>query len=220
MPVYTVEYCDKYLDELLDKMGSDYFPLEVKFGRLVNVTYDFIRESCKYLEGTQEISDDLKPLLVRVPHVMTATATQGVWEIAEPNDYIRLISIEPYALVNGIDTRKFKKVHINKEGQRLAYERDPFRKPSALYPVIFRLSNIFEVRVGDDTDTYSKAFISYIKKPTFGDIENDNDILLNLPDIAMEMILAKTAESLRFTTGDEIANSVYQFDQTFGKRNK
>ena len=219
-PIYTIEYCDKYLDELLDKMGSDYFPLDVKFGRFVSMTYDFIREYTSYMEATQEVSDDLKPLIIRNYFVMTPTSEQGVWEVAEPIDYVRLISLEPFAMVGENEVKKFKKVYINKEGQRLVYERDPFRKPSPIYPQVFRIGNLFEVRVGNDLDTYSRARLSYVKHPTFGDINDDDAILVNLPAIAMEKILLKTAESLRFTTADETASSIYQFDQTFGKRNK
>lgn len=220
MPDYSIEYCDKYLDELIDKMGSDYFPLPIKFGRFISAVYDFIRENSKYLEVTQEISDDIKPLLIKRNHVMVAGTTPGIYEIAEPADYLRLISIEPYARVNNADVKKFKKVYIVKEGQRMAYERSPHRKPTPFYPHIYRNSNIFEVNVGVDTDVYQNAKITFLKKPTFGNISVDTDRIVNLPDMAIEQILLRTANSLRFTTADETASSVYQFDQTFGKRNK
>ena len=217
---YTIAECDKYLDELTDKLGSDYFPIDIKFGRFVTMTYDFIRNNSNYLETSQEISDDLKNILIRRNHVMNATSVPGVYEIAEPADYFRLISVEPFARVNGVDVKKFKKVNIIKEGQRIAYERDPFREPSSFYPSIFRIANIFEVNVGNDPDPYLNAKVSFLKKPTFGDINDDNARILNLSDIAIEQILLKTAQSLRFTTGDETAASVFQFDQAFGKRNR
>lgn len=217
---YTIEECDKYLDELTDKLGSDYFPLPVKFGRFITATYDFIREHSKYLETTQEISDDIKPLLIKRKHVMVASTSPGIYEIAEPADYLRLISVEPYARINNVDVKKFKKVYIIKEGQKVAYERDPFREPTPFYPTILRNSNIFEVNVGNDTDTYLNALVTFLKKPTFGNINVDTDRIVNLPDIAIEQIMMKTAEALRFTSGDETASSIYQFDQTFGKRNK
>ena len=217
---YTILECDRYLDELLDKMGSDYFPLPVKFGRFISATYDFIRENSKFLETTQEISDDIKPLLIKRNHVMVASTTPGIYEIAEPSDYLRLISVEPYARISGNDVKKFKKVYIIKEGQRTAYERDPLREPTPFYPHVYRNANIFEVNVGNDTDIYANAKVTFLKKPTFGNISNDDDLIVNLPAIAIEQILLKTAQALRFTTADENASSVYTFDQTFGKRNK
>ncbi len=218
---YTIDYCDKYMDELLDKLGSDYFPLPIKMGRFVTSTLDFIRENTIYMEASQEISDDIKPLLVRANLVMALIPGQiGIYEVPEPNDYLRLVSVEPYARINGVLTKKYKKISVIKEGQRLAYERDPFREPSALYPSVYRNTNIFEINVGNDTDVYDTAKVSYIKYPTFGDIENDDDIIVNLPPIAIEQIMLKVAESLRFTSADESAAAIYQFDQTFGKRNK
>lgn len=222
MPAYTIDYCDQHLDELLDKMGSDYFPLQVKIGRFVTFTYDFIREHTKAFEATQEISDDIKPLLIRNDIVLSATEGLAVFQAPEPINYFRLISLVPFILGEG-NQRIFKAkvTRIIKEGQRLVYGRDAFRKPSPSYPHVLRISNFFEIRVGNfNTDNYNRAEISYIKKPTFGNIDNDDDIIVNLPDAAIEQIMLKTAESLRFTTGDDSARDIYQFDQTFGKRNK
>ena len=56
---YTVSYCDRFMDELLDKMGSDYFPLPIKLSRFESITLNFIRESSTFLEATQELSDDI-----------------------------------------------------------------------------------------------------------------------------------------------------------------
>ena len=50
---YTVSYCDRFMDELLDKMGSDYFPLPIKLSRFESITLNFIRESSTFLEATQ-----------------------------------------------------------------------------------------------------------------------------------------------------------------------
>ncbi len=207
------------MDELLDKLGSDYFPIDVKFGRFVTCTLDFIRENSIYLEATQEISDDLKTLLVRNrTMVMTEGPESGVYEVAQPIDYLRLIALEPYAYIDGRDTKKFKKVDIVKEGNRMAYDRDPHRKPTPFYPHVYRAGNMFEINVGVDISIYERAKMTYIKKPTFGNINDGNAILLNMTDIAVEKIMLKTAEALRFTTADETAASIYQFDQTFGKR--
>lgn len=216
---YTVDYCDKYMDELLDKLGSDYFPMDIKFGRFVTATLDFIRENTTYLEATQEISDDIKPLLVSGKWmVMIPNSTTGYYEMAEPTDYLRLLSIEPYAKINGQLVKKFKKIDIVKEGQRRAYERDPHREATPAYPHIYRTANMFEINVGQDADRYDTAKISYIKQPTFGNINVGTSVLVNLPPIAVEKIMLKTTEALRFTTADETAASIYQFDQTFGKR--
>lgn len=218
---YTIEECDKYLDELTDKMGSDFFPLPIKFGRFITYTLDFIRENSGFAEANQEISDNIKTLLVRRENALIpVVGSPGSFLMAEPIDYHRLISLYPYARIAGINTKLAKKVAIIKEGQKLAYERDPFRKPSPFYPTVTRLENFFQIDTNDLANTYILGEIAYIKKPTFGSIDVLTDRIVNLPDTSIEMILLKTADSLRFTTADESAKDIYIFNQTFGKRNK
>lgn len=219
--IYDINYCDKYMDELLDKMGGNYFPLPIKFGRFVTTTLDFIRENTNDFEKDQEGSDNIKTLLVRTENVITpVTGTVGLYRMAEPINYMRLISIYPYALVNNVKTKLARKPHIVKEGQRLAYERDPHRKPTPFEPNIYRLSSFFEISTNDELNTYQTAQITYVKKPTFGNIMSGINRIVNLPDLSIEMIMLKTCESLRFTSADDTAKDVYSFDQTFGKSNK
>ena len=218
---YTIEECDRYLDELTDKLGSDYFPLPIKFGRFITWTYDFIHENLSYFELNQETSDDLKNLLIRQKNILTGIISRrGVYVMAEPINYFRLVSIVPYARIHNKNVVLAKKVKIVKEGQRLALERDPFNKPEPSYPTVCRLQNIFEINTGDLVNNYSEAEITYVKKPKFGDMDNINDRIVDLPDSVIERILLKTAESLRFTTSDESSADIYNFDQTFGKKNK
>lgn len=218
--MYTIDYFEKHIDSLTDKLGSDLFPLPIKMERFQMCTYDFLRESTKWLEATQEISDDIKPL-VKHDSLIAINDGNGVFTAPEPVDYYRLISIMPLVNVGGGNRiQKAKKVHILKEGQRQAYERDPHRKPSGLYPHVFRYASVFEVKVEpNNIDVIDRLKIVYVKKPTFGDINNLNDIVVNLPISAVEQICIKTADSLRFTTGDEAAPSNYQFGTTYGKRN-
>jgi hypothetical protein len=79
---------------------------------------------------------------------------------------------------------------------------------------------VFKVNVGDASVVYSKALIAYIKKPTFGDINDLTERIVDLPDMSIEKILLKTANALRFSTGDSDAVANFQFADSFGKRNK
>jgi hypothetical protein len=223
MDRYTLDWCDRYLDELLDKMGSDLFPLPIKLNRFITITLDFIRETTKSLEVTQEVSDDIKPLLIRSNYtIIQDPINQNLWTCPEPADYIRLVSLVPLFL-DSVDNhlkQKAKKVKILKEGQREAYKRDPFNNATNEYPQVFRYANLFKIDVGDATINYSKALLSYIKKPNFAD-ENDLTVrIVNLPDITIEQLLLKTADALRFSTGDSDAVANYQFGQSFGKKGK
>lgn len=216
---YTIDTCDRYMDELLDKMGGDYFPLAIKFGRFATATLEFIRDNAKRLEIDQEASDNIKPLIIRAEYAITPIIGQiGLYQMAEPVNYLRTISIYPFATVNSVKTKLARKVHIVKEGQRLAYERDPFRKPTPFEPAIYRLDNFFQIDTNDTINTYFTAEFAYIKKPTFGNINILTDLIVNLPDTSIEIIMQTTCEALRFSSADETANNIYNFDQTFGKK--
>lgn len=220
---YTLDWCDRYLDELLDKMGSDLFPLPIKMNRFITIALDFVRETTEYIESSQEISDDIKTLIVRSKYsVIQDTSESNLWNLPEPTDYMRLISLVPLFLdpVDGFEKQKSKKVSIVKEGQRESYKRDPFRTPTHEYPQVFRHGNLFKIDVGDSSVNYIKAILSYVKKPSFAEIDELDKRIVNLPDISIEKILLKTADALRFTSGDATAATNYQFTQTFGKRNR
>ncbi len=222
MALYDIDYCDKYMDELADKMGGDYFPLAIKFGRFITFALDFIRDNIgEDFDQNQEKNDNIKSLIVRTENLMTPVAGEvGLYHVAEPTNYMRLISLYPYAVINTVKTRLARKIHIIKEGQRLAYERDPHRKPTPFEPNIYRLDNFFEVSTNDSINTYNVAELTYIKKPTFGHMNTGTERIVNLPDMSIELIMQKTVESLRFTTADDSAKDVYNFEQTFGKSNR
>lgn len=218
---YSIEEVNKYIDELTDKMGSDFFPLPIKFGRFITVTYDIIRESTIALQLNQEITDDIMPLVVRRTNALIpVNNSPGSFQMPVPIDYHRLISLYPFARIGGVNTRLAKKVSIFKEGQRLAYNRDPHRKPTPSYPSVTRLENFFQIDTNDVVNQYLQGELAYVKKPTFGNINVITDRIVNLPDLTIEMICLKTADSLRFTTSDESSADIYMFNQTFGKRNK
>lgn len=225
MERYTLEWADRHIDSLIDKLGSDYFPIQLKLERFQTMTYDFIRENTEYLEANQEISDDIKPLLVRTkPTILKDVdfTTSNVWDLPEPADYCRLVSIVPviHDTLTNHDMIKAKKVHIIREGQHDSYERDPFRSATAEYPTVTRIANMFKIDVGTDTSVYHKGYISYIKNPTFATIAQLTTRIVNLSNIAIEKICLKTADSLRVTTGDVTAATNFQFNAGFGKKGK
>ena len=218
MDRYTLEWFDEYCDELLDKMGSDLFPLPIKYNRFKTLTLEFINYSAKYMEATQKVSDDIKDLIVKGKFPLVQNTIEDVWETAEPSNYYRLISIVPlFEDKHGTEMKVCKKPAIMKEGQRLAVGRDPFKCATDEYPNIYRLSNLFQIDVGPkSTIGYSTAICTYIKKPTFALLSNLEDRIVNLHDSAIEQIVLKTADSLRFSTGDQNSISNYQFNQTYG----
>lgn len=213
MEQYSLIWCNRYMDELLDKMGSDLFPLPVKFNRFKTICLDFIRESTEYLEASQEISDDIRPLLVREDFPIIKQRNGFLLPI--PDNYLRLISIMP----NTNEGPIAKKVSILREGQYQSYKRDPYRTSTDEYPSVFRHSNGFLIDVGDSNEDYVSATMSYITTPVYASLDNVQERIVNLPNISIEKILLKTCDSLRITTADNTGATSYQFTQTFGKKN-
>lgn len=218
MDRYSLEWFDEYCDELLDKMGSDLFTLPIKYNRFKTLTLEFINDTAKYMEATQKVSDDIKDLIVKNKFPLVKDTLENVWETAEPTNYYRLISIVPLTEDQyGTEMKVCKKPAILKEGQRLAVERDPFKCATDEYPNIYRLSKLFQIDVGQKSNiNYTKCLFTYIKKPVFALMSNLEDRIVNLHDSAIEQIVLKTADSLRFSTGDLSSVSNYQFNQTYG----
>lgn len=243
---HTVQSFDVYLDELADKMGSDYFPLSVKINRFIGFTLDFLRKTTLYIEGTQEISEDIQPLFVRKQSSLTKILP-SLYVAKVPNDLFRLSSIMPYYYNASLDSKdtdlekdnpgnpemifisnifdninyktNVKKISIIKDGQQQSFNRDPFNNATPEYPNVTRLKEGYRIDFGSKPDLdYNKVIMTYIKNPIFGRESVLTDRLVDLPDILVERIIAKTADSLRFTTGDKDASSNFQFNQTFGNK--
>lgn len=98
--MYTVQYCNTFMDELLDKMGSDYFTLPIKLNRLESITLDFIRETTSFFETTQELSDDIIDWVVSKPRMLKPTKERYmgklVYKLDYPDDYLRFLNIYPF----------------------------------------------------------------------------------------------------------------------------
>lgn len=215
---YSLEWFDDYCDELLDKMGSDLFPLPIKYNRFKTHTLEFINEAGMYMETTQKTSDDIKELIIKGKFPLVKDTVENVWETAEPTNYYRLISIVPlFKDAYGEDAKVCKKPNIVKEGQRLAIERDPFKNATDEYPNVYRLSKLFQIDVGNASAiNYDQCLFTYIKKPKFALMNDLDDRIVDLHDSAIEQIILKTADSLRFSTGDPTSANNYQFNQTYG----
>ena len=221
---YTLAWCDQYLDELLDKVGSDYFPLPIKLDRFITATYDFLKDRTKNIELNQEISDEIKSLIKsRKVSILKSTISihsENIWNVAEPIDYYRLIGLVPLYINGESEISKSKKISIIRNGQIESYIRDPFREPNAEYPLVIRNANLFSIYVGNDSTNYTSAYITYVKKPTFAKIDNESNRIVDLSDSAIEQILLKTSNYLRFGVSDEDAANNYQFNSQFGEYNK
>ena len=217
---YTVSYCDRFMDELLDKMGSDYFPLPIKLSRFESITLNFIRESSTFLEATQELSDDIVELsnskTINIGARDQLYMGKKFYRIPYPSDYIRLLNVIPFPSSNGkyVLNNNYD-VQIYKIGNFAKNENNPFRQATGKNINIYRIDGSVLI----DTDQpVTHASFTYLKKPTFG--KNPNDVMVNLSDLTVDKLMQKTCVSLRATTSDQDTAYMDEYVERQGQKIK
>lgn len=210
----TLDNCDAYLDGLLDKLGSDYFPLPIKLERFIGTAYSLIHSNLVYFETNQMINDDIKPLIVQGDNY-PIIKNGDKWHVPEPSDYYRLIDISPLSKKMRIS----REVSILRNGQEVL-ELNPFREPTPEYPVVYRISDFFEIKTGRDQNIYDSAYIKYVKHPTFAKEHELDKRIVNLPLSFIIRILNETANYLRYSISDEFAPNIENYTAKFGKKNR
>ena len=214
---YTVKHLYDKVIEGSDKMGSDFFDVPYVMNRLVTATYDFIGETVKYVENTQEIRDDLLALYkpFKIPVIVDPDDNEFV-AVALPNDYLHLMSAKV------IDANvKVRETNLIRHGQNEIQEIDPDTKATAEYPIIYLYNTLMRI-VSPGTPTYVQGF--YVKKPTFGAFSEQDDIeteiAVNLPDNSTEQIIKTIINDIFVATGDPRAQVQYINKETFRNRKK
>ena len=231
----TVGEFDKYLDELLDKMGSDYFPLPIKYNRFVSLTLGFIRENTRFLQISQEISEDIQPLFTREYVVVNDSDSDSVKFINKPSNLFRLGSIKIFRETTGdilqqsgsfyespnLHNTKIRKINFIRDGEENAYSMNPFKKATPIYPNLIQFGGFYRIDFGKKPDiNYNRALITYVKEPKFGDVSNLNAQIVNLHKVLIERIVLKTADSLRIGTGDETSGMTFEFNKRYSNNDK
>ena len=220
---YTVAYCNRFMDELLDKMGSDYFPLPIKLARFQSIVLQFIRESSAMFEGTQEISDDISPWTTTAPKTLTAGRNfqymgKKFFKIEYPEDYIRLLNVIPYTQypTGGYSTILNAEIKLYKIGNFQNNERNPFRSVTAERVNVYRMENSVLI---DTTEDVNKADLSYIRTPIFG--ENPDDLMIDHPnDLIVDKLMHKTCVSLRATSSDADTQLMDELTERQGQKTR
>lgn len=195
---YTIKYTyEKYLDEM-DKIGSDFLTIPYMMKKIISSTYDFIGKTIKYIENTEEISEDIRPLY-KPFSLNTVKLEEKKWGIVYPDDFMYLLR------ANVIDQNVVvRKTNVIRNSQLDIYLRNPHTRPTAHYPIVVRNSDILTI-ISDGNPI--KLDGVYVKKPIFGNyaegIDIDKEIIVNLPDIAVEKILQLAVKSTYKSLNDE-----------------
>ena len=179
-------------------------------------TLSFVGAKAKEAELNQEVTDDIRSLLVPTLISFIPNPDNALEKMASvPNNYNTKISIN--VLYN--DGLKARLPTLERHGEHNTNSISPFRKADRMYPLIQQFSNYFNVITNipsNATVQPSKLILIYIKKPTFG--ASDADVVVDLPDPVCEYLFGETANHLRRNTGEPQAAQDFQFNQTF--RNK
>lgn len=213
---YTVnEMYNRVLEES-DKLGSDYFTLVQVKNAFKKEVLDFVGARAKDAELNQEVTDDIRSLVVPttinfIPNPDDAKAVMA----ALPNNYFAKLSLN-VLYSDGLTSRV---PTIERFGENNTNSVSPYKKPERMYPLIQQFANYFNVKCGIPAFspiTPQKLVIVYIKKPTFGN--QVNDICVDLPDQVCESMFANVATNFFLTTGDERAGSNFQADRTYREK--
>lgn len=198
------------LNQLSDKMGSDYFVLPVLLSFFETATYDFVGERLKHIELTQEITDDIKPLIIPKNLPIDEDPNEAGRYIASlPTDYHRLIAQDVF-YANNVRCRRSDLI---RHAEYSTYKGNPNKQPTKLYPLIMQFADVFQIDAGGEVPTIMK--IVYCKKPSFATTNDLNTRIVNLPDDAIEKILKVTVTNLFNKTADERTQSSYQLQETY-----
>lgn len=213
---YTVSQAYSRVLEEADKIGSDYFTIAQVLSAFKKEALDFVGSKAKQVEITQEVTDDIKTLVVPVTIPFINNPDDPTEKMAsQPNNYLRRLSLN----VLYSDGLKARKPTVERIGEHNTNMISPYKKPERMYPIIQQFSNYFNVITGlalDSTIQPTKLILIYIKKPTFG--TQPTDIVVDLPDDVCELLFSTVATNFFITTGDPRAETNFKIDQTF--RNK
>ncbi len=209
---YTLSEVHEKLKQLSDKMGSDYFVLPVFLNFFETGSYDFIGEKLKIFEMTQEITDDIRNLIIKKDLVVGPDPNFVGKHIAPiPTDYHRTVAYD--VLYTGDE--RCRRADLIKHAEYVHSQNDPNRRPTKRYPLILQFASTFQIDSGVDVAAFMQ--LTYCKKPSFATTGEPGTRIVNLPDDSIEKILKITVTNLFNKTGDERTPMSYQLQEAYRK---
>lgn len=210
---YTLENVRLKIQQFSDKLGSDYFPLPVILNRFETDAFDFIKENIKHFEQTQQITENLRPLVVKTElNCIDDPNEIGQFIAPLPINYYQVLSYD----IKYTDNTWCRRADIKSHSSYIANKNNPYKKPTKEYPVISQLENLFQIDCGQQAIPMVMKTV-YCKKPTFATVGNTAQRIVNLNDDAIEEIILKTVIGLFQKTGDERFQSSAYIEQSYAQ---
>jgi len=208
---YSLSNTYEYVMDLLDKKGSDLIQLPEMFRVFKTATIDFIGERLPVIEKTQQITEDLRPLMDIKKIPVANNPTDPYSTIASVPSYVdHLVRANPM-FANGTSGRRPKLI---KHGNIDAYFADPNKRPSEEYPLIVQYLDYVKIFTGYNIKPIN-VLMTYLKKPDYALLSNQQQRICNLPDSSIEDIINKTVLILSGVRGDERIQIHGQKEQSF-----
>ena len=159
---YQLAEVHEKLKQLCDKMGSDYFPLPVFINFFETATYNFVGEKLKIIEKTQEVTDDIRPLIVPTDITIIADPSHsGKYIAALPSNYLRTVAYDVFYENN----ERCRRADLIRHAEKITADNNPNKKPTKQYPLIIQFASTFQI---DSGATIPQIFrLTYCKKPSF-----------------------------------------------------
>ena len=215
MPYTVAEAYNRVLEEA-DKLGSDYFDKQQVLSVFKKETLDFVGSKAAEAELNQQVTDDIRSLVIPVSIPLSPNPDNSLEKIASiPSNYFSRLSLN----VLYSDGLKARKPTIERFGESNFNAISPYKKADRMYPRIQQFSNYFNVITGlslSGTVQPSKLMVIYIKNPTFGKL--DSDKIVDLPDIVCEYLFVQTAANLGVNSGGTNSAIKFQANQLFRKK--
>jgi len=212
---YTLKEVDEKLKQFVDKVEGDYFPLPILLSHFETAALKFIGEKLRILEKTQEVVDDIRPLIIPGNLPITEDPNDALRYVAGiPMNYLRLVSYD----ILYADGTRCRRADLMKQAEYKNALINPSKQPTKYYPIILQENNLFQIDSG--TDTPVTMVIKYCKKPTFAKTSQKTQRIINLPDDAIENIILSTVTSLFKSTADPRFQSNYLIEDAYRKFTK
>ena len=224
---YTVSHLYDKVSIGVDKIGSDLITLKDVMNRVEAAAFDFVGESVKYIENTQEIRDDIrtlyKPFSFNVIELPTIDPQETFYGVSLPHDYMHLQSYRVIKDANAKTTdtpgKRVRDTRLVRHGQEEIYFSDPNKVPTSDYPLLVLYQDYIRV-YSEETAIKINGF--YIKKPTIWayNLEDNTDevIAVDLPEHSTDKIIKDIINDIFITIGDPRGQIQYQAKEQYRKR--
>lgn len=209
---YTLEGVHYTLQQFADKVDSDYFTLPELLNHFSVSANKFISERLDNIEKTQQITDDILPLIVPGNlDIIQDPSDPSRYIAALPARYLRLVSYD-ILYADGTKCRRADKI---RQAEYKTNSNNPYRRGTKHEPIILQENNLFQIDAGPGVP--SNMVLRYAKKPSIAKTNQKTTRIINLPDSSIDKILLDTVTRLFNRTADQRTQSNLILEDSFKK---